>query len=362
MSNKSRNLYIDIMKGLLIILVVIGHLPYFDYDSRTLTLIYSFHMHSFLIIGGLLSHVDDSTKFWKTIIRRISGTLIPYFIFYIISFLIVKTRDFEHLKKAIFVVFRGIGDPVNAINLPLWFLTFYFVTMTVFECIEILSHKIKNLIFKNSLYLKRGFVFFLDLIFVAIIMYLSFYYGRIYKGARLPFNAEIAGFCLGFVYFGKLLGYYIPLTLSEIKKSTLLKVLFTIICILITLTFTLIWYVFSMRNGRIDLNARDYKNALYMYIDAIIGFVLFSFFSYIVTKLPLINKIIGSIGENSIYILAYHVPSTIITYGYVLPILPAVVGTKLSSNSLYSVMLLTSFGIFWSLIMALIHKSLSFRR
>ncbi|MBQ2204555.1 MAG: hypothetical protein II411_01515, partial [Lachnospiraceae bacterium] len=59
---------------------------------------------------------------------------------------------------------------------------------------------------------------------------------------------------------------------------------------------------------------------------------------------------------------AYHVPSTIITYGYVLPILLAVVGTKLSSNSLYSVMLLTSFGIFWSLIMALIHKSLSFRR
>ena len=42
------------MKGLLITLVVIGHLPFFDYDSRTLTLIYSFHMPAFLIIGGIV--------------------------------------------------------------------------------------------------------------------------------------------------------------------------------------------------------------------------------------------------------------------------------------------------------------------
>ena len=74
-----RNLYIDVMKGILITLVVIGHLPYFEYDSRTLILIYSFHMHAFLIIGGILSHVDENTKLSTIIVKRIkSQCVIPF--------------------------------------------------------------------------------------------------------------------------------------------------------------------------------------------------------------------------------------------------------------------------------------------
>ena len=147
MGRNKRIAYLDVMKGLLITLVVIGHLPYFDYDSRTLTLIYSFHMHAFLIIGGILSHVNEDTKFSTIIKKRIKGTLVPYFIFYIISLLIIPTPSIQQKLNALIVVFRGIGDPVNAINLPLWFLTFYFVAMTTFEIIECLAYKIKVIIY-----------------------------------------------------------------------------------------------------------------------------------------------------------------------------------------------------------------------
>ena len=119
MNNKTRSVYIDVMKGLLITLVVIGHLPYFDYDSRTLTLIYSFHMHAFLIIGGILSHVNEDTKFSTILVKRIKGTLIPYFVFYIISLIFIPSPSMEQKMKAVIVVFRGIGDPANTINLPL---------------------------------------------------------------------------------------------------------------------------------------------------------------------------------------------------------------------------------------------------
>ena len=87
---KKRSAYMDVMKGLLIILVIIGHLPYFDYDSRTLVLIYSFHMPAFLIIGGMLSHIDNNTKFSTIIIKRVKGTLFPYIIFSIITFFLYK--------------------------------------------------------------------------------------------------------------------------------------------------------------------------------------------------------------------------------------------------------------------------------
>ena len=227
---KKRNIYIDIMKGLLITLVVIGHLPYFEYDSRTLTLIYSFHMHAFLIIGGILSHINENTKISTIIHKRVMGTLLPYFVFYLITFIIVPTTT-EQKINAIPVVLKGIGiPPDHALNLPLWFLTFYFVTMTGFEIIQCISYKIitskiktqnKNLSIdnsSNSINLRTLSVTFLTFVFITIIMFISFYYARIYKLKRLPYNIEIAGFCLGFVFLGNVLGKTIPRIYSLVSN------------------------------------------------------------------------------------------------------------------------------------------------
>ena len=363
MNNKTRNLYIDVMKGLLITLVVIGHLPFFEYDSRTLTLIYSFHMHAFLIIGGMLSHIDENTKLSNIIIKRIKGTLIPYFMFYIISLIFIPSPSMDQKMKAVIVMFRGIGDPVNAINLPLWFLTFYFVAMTVFEIIEWLSYRIKLYVFeenKNDENEKYAFVAILSLIMISLVMYISFVYARYYKMPRIPFNVEIAGFCLGFVFLGKILGKYVPSAITEIKKNTAATVFTSILVIILLLVFITSWYILSMYNGRIDLNARDYKNAFLMYIDAILGFFIFAVISFPLSKIPLLNNLFGIFGENSLYILAYHVPSVFVTNVFLIPYLPPVVGVTLAHNSIISILILTSLGIVFSLILAFIHKSIHF--
>lgn len=362
MKNKVRNLYIDVMKGLLITLVVIGHLPFFDYNSRTLVLIYSFHMHAFLIIGGILSHVNENTKLSTILLKRIKGTLVPYFVFYIISLIFIPSPSMEQKLKSVIVMFRGIGDPVNAINLPLWFLTFYFVAMTIFEVIEYFSYRVKLSIFeenKDGENEKYGFVAILTLIIISLIMFVSFLYARYYKMPRIPFNVEIAGFCLGFVFLGKILGKYVPLAYHEIKKNTAVAVFIVFLIAVLLILFTLSWYTLSMHNGRIDLNARDYKNAFLMYIDAILGFFIFAILSFPFSKIPLINNLFGVFGENSLYILAYHVPSVFITNVFLIPYLPPIVGTTLAHNSIISILILTSLGILFSLIMALIHKSIN---
>ena len=361
MNNNTRNLYIDVMKGLLITLVVIGHLPFFDYDSRTLTLIYSFHMHAFLIIGGILSHVNRNTKLSTILIKRIKGTLIPYFVFYIISLIFIPSPTMDQKIKSIIVMFRGIGDPVNAINLPLWFLTFYFVAMTLYEIIRWLAYRIAFLgDNKNEGKEKPVLVSFITLIFIAIIMYISFLYARYYKMPRIPFNVEIAGFCLGFIFLGNVLGQCVPLAYSEIKKNALASALFIVLIIILLTIFLTSWYILSMRNGRIDLNARDYKNAFLMYVDAILGFFIFAMLSFPISYIPLIKNILGVFGENSLYILAYHVPSVFVTNVFIVPHLPVVVATALTQNSIFSILILTSLGILFSLILALIHKSIHF--
>ena len=363
MNNKNRSLYIDVMKGLLITLVVIGHLPFFEYDSRTLTLIYSFHMHAFLIIGGILSHVDENTKLSTIILKRLKGTLLPYFIFYIISLIFIPSPSVEQKIRSIIVMFRGIGDPVNAINLPLWFLTFYFVAMTAFEMIEWFAYRIKISIFEENRdgnNERSGFIAILTFIIIALLMYISFLYARYYKMPRIPFNVEIAGFCLGFIFRGKILGKYVPLAYTEIKKNTAAAVFTFIFVVIILAVFTISWYELSMYNGRIDLNARDYKNALLMYVDAILGFFIFAILSFPISKIPLVKNIFSVFGENSLYILAGHVPSVYVTNVFLIPHLPIIVGTTLAHNSIFSIIVLTSLGILFSLFIALIHKSIRF--
>ena len=175
---------------------------------------------------------------------------------------------------------------------------------------------------------------------------------------RIPFNVEIAGFCLGFIFFGRIIGKYVPIVYNAVKKRTAAAILSIILIIALCTIFVFAWYVTSMKNGRIDLNARDYKNATLMYFDAILGFIIFSVFAFIVSKLPLIKNLFGVFGENSLYILAYHVPSVFVTNAFLFPHLPAIVIETLSHNSIISISILTLLGISFSLIMAFIHKIL----
>ncbi len=427
---KKRNIYIDVMKGLLITLVVIGHLPYFEYDSRTLTLIYSFHMHAFLIIGGILSHINENTKISTIIHKRVMGALVPYFVFYLITFIIIPTTA-EQKINAIPVVLKGIGiPPDHALNLPLWFLTFYFVTMAGFEIIQCVSYKVvtskiktqnKNISIDNSSHsinLRTLSVTFLTFVFIAIIMFISFYYARIYKLKRLPYNVEIAGFCLGFVFLGNVLEKTIPKVYSlvsnilfdkknnntsilnsgtkEHTNTLLIKIIIIIVSTFAVIVIAKTWYEYSMWNGRIDLNARDYKNAFYMYVDAILGFILFAIFSYIIYSVSVYvnekgmsllnvnntknnvlsqkifrvllflvnapNKLFSYLGKNSLYILAYHVPSVYFSNRFIMPYLPSFIRETLSHNSIISILILTTFGISISLFLSLINQSIDIIR
>ena len=348
-------------------------------------------MHAFLIIGGILSHIDKNTKLSTILYKRITGTLIPYFVFYLITFIIVPTTT-EQKLNAVPVVLKGIGiPPDHALNLPLWFLTFYFVAMTTFEILQFITYKITKITARTGELCKPTtrtgelcepmLATLLTLIFISIIMQASFTYARIHKLPRLPYNIEIAGFCLGFIFLGNALGKIIPNIKGRIT-SALTKNYFKII-VLIVVAFTLIlitktWYEYSMWNGRIDLNARDYKNAFYMYVDAILGFITFSVFTYIIyiistfTKnrfnflnndficilLELPIKVFSYLGKNSLYILAYHVPSVYYSNRFVIPYLPVSIREILSHNSLISILIMSLFGITFSLIMALFHKAI----
>lgn len=86
---QSRCKEVDIFKGLLIILVVVGH-----YDSDIVhDVIFLFHMPLFFIISGLLlkrEHIMEGTKYIRT---KIQNLMIPYSVYLIIDLFLIR-RDY----------------------------------------------------------------------------------------------------------------------------------------------------------------------------------------------------------------------------------------------------------------------------
>lgn len=85
MENKKERLtYLDVAKGIGILLVVIGHVYAFNrqiVDRFFVIWLYSFHMPLFFIISGMLIAYKDEKDIWKFVKKRIKGILIPYVFF-----------------------------------------------------------------------------------------------------------------------------------------------------------------------------------------------------------------------------------------------------------------------------------------
>ncbi len=126
----SRKNWIDAIKGIGIILVVIGHVfeNQFAYDW-----IYSFHMPLFFFAAGV---TFNEKPVLENIKRRIFTILVPYLFFGVLTALygcLVESRfrgTSSSIPDALLGLVFGQYDTLH-FNVPLWFLTCFFV-VTVF--------------------------------------------------------------------------------------------------------------------------------------------------------------------------------------------------------------------------------------
>ncbi len=118
--------YIDLAKGIGILLVVLGHS---SLTKEYITAyIYSFHMPLFFVIAGMLIYVTETyTRSLKTIILgRLRTLMVPYVIFSIIYTLIdlIKHDTYTKTNAIYSLCLQGSG--------PLWFLPTLFISEILF--------------------------------------------------------------------------------------------------------------------------------------------------------------------------------------------------------------------------------------
>ena len=131
-----RQHFIDIMKGIGIVMVVYGHLSVGN--SETGSLLSSFRMPMFFFISGYLFNGMNKTpgQFLK---RKALGLLVPYVVFYILTYLYwllsrYITADWvvEWWRPLIGLVFgtRAFGGMAH--NVPVWFIPCLFALEVIF--------------------------------------------------------------------------------------------------------------------------------------------------------------------------------------------------------------------------------------
>lgn len=280
--NLSRINWIDVARGIGIILVIQGHsLGAHSYRH----FIYAFHMPLFFFISGL---VFDYKKysFRQTFKKSAKGILVPYVLFSLLSIALwpLQISNFEWTPDFIGKQLLGIiyaNSQTLDFNLVLWFLPCLFITKILFA---FLSEKIKN-----------TSVLVVFLIGFSLLGYFAFLY---LPDLNLPFGIESA--LTAVVFFG--LGSIVRTNYYERLNKVNRKKLFYILCLSIIICLIAAAINFSLYGRQIDIRLNNLGNYFVFYIGAVAGIVMTIAISMLIKQ----NRVLEYIGKNSLVLFVLH--------------------------------------------------------
>ena len=281
MDTKDRIEWIDVAKGIGIILVIMGHTFALKYSQ----VLYTFHMPLFFLLSGLLvKKCDDFYALLKKTCRKI---LRPWFIMLLISFLVVviipEWRDLLSLKGILFELYTTNSNLFQ--NSSLWYLVCFFV-------VAILFYPFDKIIQGNP----KKYLVILTILCIAILWLKEILAFIPIPDHRLPFKSDTA--LVALVFYSS--GYYAQSLVKQFVPCLSMR----IICILF-----LIWAVGSICNGWTNLNSYDFgKIKPLFYPIAYFGIAVCVGIAYQVVKvnkLHLIKKLLSYYGRNSLLIFGF---------------------------------------------------------
>ena len=186
-SVKKRDETFDIIKGVCILLMIIGHCPI---GAVLGNLIYSFHMPIFFFIAG---YFFKKSEFCKSMITSIRRLFIPFVFVHILCIAIAHILNRFGLFSNVVSSVIDYKNPVESISLmssgtlPVWFLVALFLCRILF----IPLRKIKN-----------------DAIVVAVSLIAALIAANLYHYFKLPFAIIPAVTSLGFYVVGHMCSTY----------------------------------------------------------------------------------------------------------------------------------------------------------
>lgn len=289
MSQINRVTWIDVCRGIGIIIVIYTHALGAD---RYRYFFYSFHMPLFFFLSGLVYNRSKHTKFFLFIRKTVKDTLLPFFIFALVSYILWLLfprypLPTDMIVKQFFGTFyanSAFWDTKYGLlsyNNILWFLPCLFVVKILFAAFTHISTKLK---------------FLIPALFLCSL--LGYLYAHFFAKLYLPYAAEIALTAVVFYGAGYLWRTHIGLdTIFMRSRRTTLIAVTAYIAVAVLST-----YHFITAGNKIDMRLHFLGNYIFFYLTAAIGIVGAVAIGHIWHE----NKYLTYLGKNSMILFAWH--------------------------------------------------------
>ena len=288
--SKPRIEFIDIIKGLAIILVVIGHtspckteiIPY-------KSLIYAFHMPLFFIVSGMFvatSRENYSLQTLKTFVHKNFIALILPFLIWGTIYMNFSYSNIANLCFGSWINFTHI----NTLS-SLWFIVVLFVARVYLELFFMLVNKIK---------LKMQYSISAAIPLCFILGFCLPHHNDVLTQNGNFLSYDIAFVAAGFMLIG-------ALTKPYIKKCTEIKNIYLILLTIFSGLLFLIGFSFTDYTHKFVLMANAvYQNPLAFLFNSVTGSFCFILAGILVYKIPVKKHILNFLGQNTLGIFLVH--------------------------------------------------------
>lgn len=237
-----RNIAIDVMKGILIILVVIGH-SWWEYRK----VIYWFHMPCFFMLSGFLMHLPEREKEKGWILKKISHFLVPYFIF---AFVLGLFEIRNGIKGVFTYWIRTLygGEVAGGVY---WFITVLLLSEII---VCIIENRVHNSKVRTAIYISMYLLAIIESIYIIPPNTI-----HVPKFTKIPWDIDVCLIAVPYIIVGKLIKNNIGRIKQFItsRSGSICIICFIIaICLFFVLTDGFEWFT-------IDMKYSQYKNVIF---------------------------------------------------------------------------------------------------
>jgi len=278
--DKNRSVWIDIAKGIAIILVILGNMEGLPFSVRKV--IYSFHIPLFMIINGYLIQGYDVKNVF---IKSCKSLLKPYIIVCFLASIIgrLMAPDVGAAGQVFFSKLNALVVGMSKVSTKflmyetvglIWFVVCLFLSRNIYVILRVWLKK-------TSIILQNAIIIFLS--------FVGYYIGT--KYAFLPWSLDIALLTLVFWAVGD--------AIRNHKLQLKLNVI-------IVLTSFVVWFFLLYHGVYVELEVRYSPNFILGIICAIAGSISVMGISVVIVKFKFIARILSWFGRYSMLILGIH--------------------------------------------------------
>ncbi|MCO7124189.1 acyltransferase family protein [Sporolactobacillus shoreicorticis] len=279
--------WIDIAKGIGIILVVVGH----SGNQFAYHYFFWFHMPLFFILSGMtLKKINTFGEYCAFVYKKLYRLVIPYISFTLLILLVSNYFDIINYRFQLSNFINSLSDiwyggqRMKGYYAVFWFITCLLFTELIFALIQIVLKK------RSSQITLTLFLFFIAHIEKFIIH------------TDLLWDIDVALFAIAYFSFGFHFKKYIEYVIHNIK--------FMLPIVAISLTMFLVDH-YGVYKFTLDMKYRVYSNILLDLIIPISCSIVIFYISYLISKTPL-SDFLKKLGTMSMVIMFLHFPINLI--------------------------------------------------